>query len=487
MNSNRLKARRWVMFSPVCLLLCCWFWIMLMPAEIAAALQPEVVQQVEPFLAVPYSDGAVHTAYMDNDGLPHKSIPANRLRQTHDCVTAVIASTPTSIPTKTATPTATATQPESPLPTPTRTPWAPPSPPVATVTPLPIRVPQDNRGTLYYSEWTPPRAVYIKVVDTDATGHPINEPKQSSVQSSMLATDLFVSPNGQYLIVSTDTMAQVLKIFDRRSGTLFSTLKPQLLFGWHPDNQHVLVRQSSDTTLGRGVWQVNVETGERVPLVLQQGRNPWWLVIGAAISPNGQTLAYATNQGLWLANADGSEPRKLLDATVVWDWSFDSRYLVYTGGDYGSLPKGDVTTPRYLLWVFDTVTNAQWPMRAPYPLPFGFGFAPIISPATNQLAFIGMVAPDDCFRRDETRRADPLCRYRGFSLFAADLITGDVREIARNAGTPTWSPDGSAIAYTQLDEQEQVDLWITHLQDGQTIQLTDSPARETAVIWIPAE
>ncbi len=387
----------------------------------------------------------------------------------------------------TPTPTIIPTRPESPLPTPTLTPWSPPPTPVATPTAIPVVVPQDNQGTLYYGELTPPRGLRIKVIDTDATGNPIGEPVQSPFQPSMLVTDLFMSPNGRYLIVSMDTMAQVLQIFDRQTDELASTLTPQLFFDWHPDNQHILVRQSSESTFGRGVWQINVVTGQRTPLALQQGRSPSWLVIGAAISPNGQHLAYSTGNGLWIANSNGSNPQKQLDANVIWDWSFDSHYLVYTGGEYRSLPKGDVTTPRYILWVFDTATGERWPIQAPHPLPVGFGFSPVLSAATNQLAFIGMVEPDDCFFDDGAYFADPLCRYRGFSLYIADLETGNVTWIADNVDKHTWSPDGSAIAYTQLDEQEQVDLWITHLQDGQTIQLTDSPAQETAVIWIPEQ
>lgn len=392
---------------------------------------------------------------------------------------------PTPTPTETATLVPTATQPQSPLPTPTLTPWSPPPPPVATPTAIPLAVPQDNSGSLYYGELTKPRDVRINVVDTDAVGNPIGEPEQSSFHTLMPATDLFTSADGRYLIVSTDTMAQVLQIFDRQSGELVSTLTPQLFFDWHPDNQHIAVRQSSESTFGRGIWQINVVTGQRTPLALQQGRSPSWLVIGAAFSPNGQQLAYSTGSGLWIANANGSNPKKYLDANVIWDWSFDSRYFVYTGGEYRSLPKGDVTTPRYILWVFDTVTGERWPIQEPYPLPFGYGFSPILSPATSQLAYIGMVEPDDCFFNDSAYFADPLCQYRGFSLYAADLETGNVTWIADNVGKHTWSPDGSAIAYTQLDEQDQVDLWITHLQDGQTIQLTDSLARETAVIWIP--
>ncbi len=410
---------------------------------------------------------------------------AGCLRQTHDCVTAAIAPTPTSTPTKTATPPATVTQPESPLPTPTRTPWAPPPPPVATPTAIPLVVPQDNRGTLYYAADTT-SSTTLYALETDATGHPISAPTPVPLDRYGPIDDLFASPDGRYLVTSYDTLAQVLGIFDRQTGAPVSRYTPERLLNLHADSQHVLVRPNVSLTFGRGVWQVNVETGERVPLVLQQGRNPWWLVIGAAISPNGQTLAFATNQGLWLANADGSEPRKLLDATVVWDWSFDSRYLVYTGGDYDSLPKDD-RTRRYLLWVYDTVAGDRWPIRTLSPFIIGYGFRPILSPASNQLAYLGATAPNDCFRKDETRRADPFCKYRGFSLFVADLATGESKRIADNVGTPAWSPDGSAIAYTQLDEQEQVDLWITHLQDGQTIQLTDSPARETAVIWIPAE
>ncbi len=405
---------------------------------------------------------------------------AGCLRQTHDCVTAAIAPPPTSTPTMTATAAATATQPESPLPTPTRTPWAPPPPPVATPTTIPLVVPQDNRGTLYYAADTT-SSTTLYALETDATGHPISAPTPVPLDRYGPIDELFASPDGRYLVTSYDTLAQVLEIFDRRSGALVSTLTPQLFYGWHPDSQHVLVRYSAQSTFGSGLGQANITTDERLPLVLQQGENPFWRVNGAVFSPSGQKLTYATNSGIWIANQNGSTPVKILDADDVWAWSFDGQYLLYSGEPY-KLPKGDIS-PRYALWIWDRHSQQRIPIRGPYF--YGFGFTPLLSPATQEVAFVGVVDPGDCFFIDAARRADPLCKVRGFSLFVGNLASGEVERIADNVGQIAWSPDGSAIAYTQLDEQGQLDLWISYLADGQHMQLTDTAATEQAVLWLP--
>ncbi len=469
MNSNRLKARRWVMFSPVSLLLCSWIWIMLMPAEIAAALQPEVVQQVEPFLAIPYSDGAVHTAYMENDSLPHDSIPANRLRQTHDCVTA------------TATPTATATQPESPLPTPTRTPWAPPPPPVVTPTAIPLVVPQNNRGMIVFLDYdVDTYESAVQFINTDAAGNKVSEPAILPLATKVYPNKFAVSPDGKYIITIGERLYTEVDVFELLYGYHLGSTAFETFFEWHPNGRHILFRQ----TLSGGLWLTDVHTLEQIPLVLQDPKNPSWLVTGAAISNNGQRLVYATTSGIWLANSDGSSPQRKLDASDVWDWSFDDRYIVYSGEPY-RLRKGDTTTPRYTLWVWDMVTDERWPIQGPFL--YGYGYQPVLSPAGHQLAFSGYVALDACFRSDETIRADRFCRYRGFSLFVADLTTGVVTRLDDNIGRPTWSPDGSALAYLKLNQEEQVDIWVTYLDEGRTEQITNSPRVDVGLIWISRE
>ncbi len=439
-------------------------------------------QQPQPFLAVPYYNGAVRTAYMDNDILPHDPIPANRLRQTHDCVTAVIAPIPTSTPTMTATPTATATQPESPLPTPTRTPWAPSPPPVATPTAIPLVVPQDNRGIILYYSFDPlTHESGMSFIRTDSAGHVSGEAEPWPWQLRNAPDRFSRSPDGKFLATVSARLYKLINIFDLQSGQQLSSVLVEEFFGWHADSQHVLFRRVNNVGLGRGLWQMNVITEAQRPLLLSQGMSPFWLVLGATVSNQGQRLAYATNEGIWLAHPNGSNAQKQLSAVDVWDWSHDDRYIVYSGEAYNQ-PKTDRTTPSYALWVWDTVTGDRWPIQGPFR--YGYGAYPVLSPTGPQLAFRGYVNDEPCLSGKEATPVDPHCRYRGSALFVAELATGAVTRIADHADQPVWSPAGSAILYSKKGEANQSELWIEYLEEGQSVKVTDGSRAIVGFTWL---
>lgn len=96
-----------------------------------------------------------------------------------------------------------------------------------------------------------------------------------------------------------------------------------VFYGWHPNGYEFLFRE--DNAPDGGLWLVDARTGEHrlvaQPLTVD--------VSGAAISPDGQRLVYATNtfdvHQIWAANADGSEPRLLLESdTIVYVFSWSA-------------------------------------------------------------------------------------------------------------------------------------------------------------------
>ncbi len=128
-----------------------------------------------------------------------------------------------------------------------------------------------------------------------------------------------------------------------------------------------------------------------------------------------------------------------------------------------------------------------------------FGFSPagdeiaftIVSPSSSdatlaiakvdgshlQMIDVGMTVNDVAYRPPDGREIAFVGRQRADDLgglYAVDLASGDVRTIIapsadRYLGTPTWSPDGSRIAYTDWDPTVDFNLTATQhvvLADG---------------------
>jgi len=191
--------------------------------------------------------------------------------------------------------------------------------------------------------------------------------------------------------------------------------------------------------------------------------NPEW-------SPDGSQVLLAVSDGgrddLWIADADGTGARKLLDceAACRWlddpSWSPDGSSVVYsrtvargrTG--WGSLERVDVTTGEVSVIVparLRTFTaGARW------------------SPDGSQVVF------------ESVHKASPglEAEVDGVSLGIVDLATGDVGPALTEpdlfAATADWSPDGSAIVYSALAEPDAgaPDLFVLPPAGGEPRRVT---------------
>jgi Tol biopolymer transport system component len=388
-------------------------------------------------------------------------------------------------------------EPTSSFPTPTS--WVPPLPPDHTPTPLPgLAAARTPDGVLAY------RGVSFQSRDVDGRGNVAHVSQKLDFQAPVgvdASHDYFAyfdrlipAPGGRYVAAVAEVeVGEIVTFVDlttNQSANLYwhntkgePVIATGFFYNWHPNGYEFLFRE--DNAPDRGLWLVDARTGEH-RLIAQQ---PTLDISGAAISPDGQRLIYATNtfdvHQIWTANADGSDPRLLLESDMivyVFSWSPDGRYLLYAGEP--STTVSDVSGGP--LWIMDREGRSRKPLQMPFA--FGFGFWPVWSPGGHQVAAVGTTNEHaECWSSGEAFRADPLCRYRGTGVYVENVEAGEAQLVAHHAIDPAWSPDGTLLAMSKMDDRQQVDIWLVN-QDGKELrQVTDTPEVDRRPVWLKEE
>jgi Tol biopolymer transport system component len=305
---------------------------------------------------------------------------------------------------------------------------------------------------------------------------------------------LVPAPRGRYIAaVASVESGEIVDIIDQQTGESLwlhwltdkgdPVSASGFFYGWHPNGYEFLFRE--DNAPDHGLWLVDARTGEN-KLIAQQ---PTWDISGAAISPDGQRLIYATNtfdvHQIWMANSDGSEPRLLLESDIivyVYSWSPDGRYLLYTGEPSTTLP--DAGAP---LWIMDREGKDRKPLNLPFV--FGFGFQPVWAPTGHHVAAVGNTDAEmpACWQSGDAFQADHLCWYRGTGVYVEDVDSDKVQLVTQQAIHPTWSPDGSLIAMSKMDEREQVDIWFVNGNGTGLKRVTNTPEIDRRPTWLVEE
>jgi len=382
-------------------------------------------------------------------------------------------------------------QPTSPVPT--MTPWTPPTPQAQTPTPLPLPpVATSPAGrvffTAFFAPGTTPSEPKLFYAPFDEQGQLSGAVSRwtPSIDVRVDIGRLSASPDGDYLASVYDTEGgDVAQIIDLTAGEPTTFVSAGEFFGWHPNGYQFLFDQEIESD--PGLWLVDARTGQHQLLAQPAAIN----VSGAAISPDGQALAYGVSdagiQQIWMANADGSEPRLMLESnstSIVYSWSPDGRYLLYTGEPTQVVGKGTPVPPAPPLWLMDRAGQNRRPLNLPWET-FGFILKPVWSPTGRYVAGIGRTGEIIACWHKGAGPPDPLCLFQNAGVYVEDVETGEVQLIAHNAADFMWSPDGSLLAIARMDEKGQVDIWVIGIDGSNLQRVTDTAEVDRYPVWIP--
>lgn len=172
-----------------------------------------------------------------------------------------------------------------------------------------------------------------------------------------------------------------------------------------------------------------------------------------AFSPDGTRIAYEYGYGIWVMNADGSAQRKITDGSAGTDedptWSPDGTRIAFARA-------GDI-------WSMNADGSAQRNLTG---TPDNQEFDPAFSPKSDRIAYTrtGCQVPNGggtcvyAMNPDGSGQAD---------LGAEDLVPGcpenAPRDFTTSARGPSWSPDGTKIAFsgpTNCPHTLGVDIWL---------------------------
>lgn len=217
-------------------------------------------------------------------------------------------------------------------------------------------------------------------------------------------------------------------------------------------------------------------------------------------------IAYSVNQGdrpedkyVWIMNADGSNPTKILDRASEPSFSPDGKMIAYyhwTDGIFvvnadGSGAPGKKIVGDSNVGFIDWSHDGR--LIAFSALPGGQGniVVNVVPPDGSALKDSNArrlisVGKSPSWSPDDTQFALDSCDMASHcGIFKVSAGGGPISPIVTDGGgTPAWSPDGNRIVYqTSIDGQTQ--LFVINVDGTNKKQLTPGPDMHVAAAWSP--
>ena len=199
------------------------------------------------------------------------------------------------------------------------------------------------------------------------------------------------------------------------SATRVQLSKTGIPLGWSSDGTRLLIMREFDMGRRRE-FQLSVMHADGSETKVTKRPQGW--ITGATISPDGSRVVFADYDGLYSVDTGGGRPAVLLEASGVWAPTFspDGTQIAYVHGS------GDHS---HSVWLMDADgRDAHQLLANETTMGAGHVYGLAWSPAGDRIAFGNDVATYT-FETDGS----------GFT------------QVIANGNRPTWSPDGSQLAY----------------------------------------
>jgi Tol biopolymer transport system component len=232
------------------------------------------------------------------------------------------------------------------------------------------------------------------------------------------------SPNGRELLYARRLDERALDLFSLSPGgaprRLTSSIGLETNAVTSPDGRHVMFARYGLGAGGPGVFVTNVHGG-RIRRLAGHGFVGSW-------SPDGRRVAYPVQEGsrapkIYIANADGSQPRGLADGTQP-TWSPDGRRIAFV-----EAPKRGSSFANTIAVVDAAGSGPRLLLRLPHRFVYGLAWSPV----ADWVAFVN----------------ERPAKFSSFvELMNAD--TGATKRVTKGRfwdGSPVWAPDGRRLTF----------------------------------------
>lgn len=214
-----------------------------------------------------------------------------------------------------------------------------------------------------------------------------------------------------------------------------------------PTGKIAFSKNLGDRPEDKEVWIANAD-GTNAKKILDRASHP-------ILSPDGTKIVYYRwTDGLFIANVDGTDAKKLVGDTFTGgnygsgDWSNDGRFIIFNSQPGG---RGNIIIDRVNLDGTNRVTVVV-------------GEAPSYSPDDTQIAFHTCRGPCGIYKSSANPGSE-----------AVPVITDD-------GGLANWSPDGRRILYQkEVDGQKQ--LFVINVDGSGKKQLTSGAFMHVDGAW----
>ncbi len=221
---------------------------------------------------------------------------------------------------------------------------------------------------------------------------------------------------------------------------------------WYPDGEHLLVGGRQ-----QGLMKISIKSGRETKINL-----PWPGITDAAISPDGKQIAFAANvtdgvdiYHIWVANADGSGPRKLTTMPYLQHepvWSRDGEWVYFLSGKGGQ---------SHDIWRVSVKDKRKEQLTAGQLYHFELALS-----VEGELAYSSNRSGNyEIWRQKPGEKA--------VQLTANPLLDSQ----------PAWSPEGNKMLFTSNRKGGRPNIWLMELDTQQTRQLTTHKMGAMSPVW----